>query len=139
VAGLAAGDELSGGSPGPGLSARSIASRALPQAQPGTDSTADLYRNRYGITPGRGGPGGATAQPLANTSPVMVPRAPVKPTVTTALGPLMSNGEGGWSKEGDAYKMKFSKDGKDIELDVTVKENQLVARLGGRALVFDRI
>lgn len=120
------------GSGGGGLTARSIASRAIPQ-QPGMD---DALRSRYGLTGGPGG--GQRGQPLANTTGV-VPRAPAKAPTTTALGPLMSNGEGGWSKAGDIYRMTFGGEGKELSLDVEVKENQLVARLEGRVLVFDRI
>ena len=108
---------------------------AIPQ-QPVADSSADLLRSRYGLT---GGPGaGQRAQPLANATGV-VPRAPAKAPTTTALGPLMSNGEGGWSKAGDVYRVTFGGEGKELALDVQVKENQLVARLDGRVLVFDRI
>jgi hypothetical protein len=123
------------GSGGGGLTARSIASRAIPQQQ-GADSSADLLRSRYGMPGGPGG--GQRAQPLANTTGV-VPRAPAKAPTTTALGPLMSNGEGGWSKAGDVYRVTFGGEGKELALDVQVKENQLVARLDGRVLVFDRI
>lgn len=123
------------GSGGGGLSARSIAARAIPQ-QPATDPSADLLRSRYGLTGGPGG--GQRGQPLANTTGV-VPRAPAKAPTTTALGPLMSNGEGGWSKAGEVYRVTFGGEGKELALDVQVKENQLVARLEGRVLVFDRI
>jgi len=126
------------GSSGNGLSARSIAARAIPQQQ-ATESSADILRSRYGVTGGAGGAGGAQrGQPLANTTGV-VPRAPAKAPTTTALGPLMSNGEGGWAKAGEFYKVTFGGEGKELALDVQVKENQLVARLEGRVLVLDRI
>jgi hypothetical protein len=108
---------------------------AIPQ-QPVADSSADLLRSRYGLTGGPGG--GQRGQPLANATG-MVPRAPAKAPTTTALGPLMSNGEGGWSKAGEVYRVTFGGEGKELALDVQVKENQLVARLEGRVLVFDRI
>jgi hypothetical protein len=132
------GDDGSGGGGG-GLTARSIAARAIPQ-QPAADSSADLLRSRYGLTGGAGGAqrGQPLAAPLANTSGV-IPRAPAKAPTTTALGPLMSNGEGGWAKSGETYRVTFGGEGKELALDVQVKENQMVARLDGRILVFDRI
>ncbi len=51
----------------------------------------------------------------------------------------MSSGEGAWAKAGEAYKMRFGGEGQEIALDVDVKEKQMVARLDGRVLVFDRI
>ena len=138
--GGSAGGGGEGGGGGGGLTARSIAARAIPQ-QPATDSSADLMRSRYGLPPGGGG-GAQRAQPLAaplaNTSGV-IPRQPAKAPTTTALGPLMSNGEGGWSKAGEGYKITFGGEGKELGLDVQVKENQLTAKLDGRVLVFDRI
>lgn len=137
AAGGAGGDGSAG--TGNGLTARSIAARAVPQ-QPAVDPSAELLRSRYGLTGAGGGAGRAQplAAPLANTSGV-IPRAPAKAPNSTALSPLMSSGEGGWSKAGDQYKLTFSNDGKEVGLDVSVKENQLVARLDGRVLVFDRI
>jgi hypothetical protein len=120
----------------PGLSARSIAARAIPQ-QPSGDPSADLLRSRYGVGGGAAG-GVQRGQPLANTSGVIA-RAPAKPATSTALSPLMSNGEGGWAKADDRYRVSFSSEGKELALDVQVKENQLIARLDGRVLVFDRI
>ncbi len=126
------------GSQGGGLTAQGIAARAIPQ--PSADPSADQMRSRYGLT-GTGGAGSRAqplAAPLANTSGVYV-RAPAKAPTTTALGPLMSSGEGAWAKAGEAYKMRFGGEGQEIALDVDVKENQMVARLDGRVLVFDRI
>ena len=139
-AGAAGGGGGEGGAgSGGGLTARSIAARALPQ-QPAADPSSELLRSRYGLT-GTGGAGGRAqplAAPLANTSGV-IPRAPAKAPNSTALSPLMSSGEGGWSKSGDNYRLTISNDGKELGLDVLVKENQLFARLDGRILVFDRM
>lgn len=152
AAGAGAGGEGGGGGggnegaagTGPGLSARSIAARAVPQ-QPAVDPAQEQYRQRYGLPAGgRGGAGAAggrapVAQAMANTSSAVVVRQPPKPSASTALALMMSNGEGGWTKVADAYKVNFSKDGKDLALEVMVKENQLIATVNGRTLVFDRI
>lgn len=151
AAGGAAGE---GGAPaseagtGPGLSARNIAARAVPAA-PANDTYSDAAtRQRYGLSPtGRGGaggrPGGAggapVAQAMANTSSTVVVRQPAKAPASTALALMMSNGEGAWSKNSDTYKVNFSKDGKELSLEVAVKENALVATVNGRTLVFERI
>lgn len=130
---------------GSGLTARSLASRAIPQPQP-TDSTADLYRQRYGTgAGGRGGTGGgggasAGSVPTLATPGAVPVRVAARPPTTTTLGPLMSNGDGSWSKEGeDRYKLTVSGDGKDLVLDVRVRETAMVASMDGRTLVFDRI
>lgn len=131
---------------GPGLSARNIAARAVP-APPPTDTYSDPQnRQRYGLpAAGRGGagrPGGGgapVAQAMANTSSTVVVRQPAKAPASTALALMMSNGEGAWSKNSDNYKVNFSKDGKELSLEVAVKENALIATVNGRTLVFDRI
>lgn len=134
-AAVSTGEEGDGG----GLSARSIAARAIPQ-QPAADPSAELLRSRYGVGGAGGGAqrGQGLAVPLANTGGRMQ-RAPAKPPTSTALGPLMSNGEGGWAKAGEAYKVTFGDEAAGLALDVSVKESQLTARLDGRILVFDRI
>lgn len=148
----AGGGEASRGgrAPGPGLSPRSIAARAIPQPQPqpqqqpGGGMSPEL-RQRYGLTgAGRGGGGGGAsgggATALANTAPVAVVPVKVAPKQTsTALGPMMSTGEGGWAKAGEGYKITVAKDGKEVVLEAVVKENQLIASHEGRTLVFDRI
>lgn len=128
--------------PPAGTSARAIAARAVPQAPPATAPGGGLspeLRQRYGLGGGRGG-ATALAQPLSSgVAPVAVAaKAPPKQT-STALGPLMSTGEGGWAKAGDGYKITVSKDGKEVVLEAVVKENQLIANHEGRTLVFDRI
>lgn len=128
--------------PGPGLSARSIAARAIPQEQRGPQGMDPALAQRYGLNRGGGGGsgGGATALALSNPNAgAVVAKAPPKPSATTALGPLMSTGQGEWSRSGENYRVKVSKDGKDISLDAVVKENQLVLSHEGRTLVFDRI
>ena len=142
----AAGGEASRGSrgPGSGTSPRAIAARAIPQqpaAQPGGGMSPEL-RQRYGLGGGRPGGGGsaAPAQAFANTTPTAAAPVKLAPKQTsTALGPLMSTGEGAWSKVGEGYKITVSKDGKEVVLEAVVKENQLVASHDGRTLVFDRI
>lgn len=131
-----------GSAPGGGLTARGLVARALPPPQPAaTDGgmSADLRQryglgNRGGATPGRAQ---ALAQPLAAT-PVVPVRVVAKPPSTT-LSPLMSTGEGSWTKSGDKYQVKINKDDKEVVLEVEIKENQLVATADGRTLVFDRI
>ncbi|MCC6234088.1 MAG: CvpA family protein [Verrucomicrobiales bacterium] len=142
--GAAGGGEAGGGGGsggGGGLTARSIAARAVPQPSP-QDSQAELLRQRYGVGSG-GGRGGAQAQslaqPLANTTGVMPVRQAPKPPTSTPIGPLMTSGDGSWSKAGEAYQFSVSRDGKEVKLDARVKENQLIATVDGRTLVFDRI
>lgn len=131
---------------GPGTSPRAIAARAVPVPQPAPQAGGGMspeLRARYGLTGGgRGGAGGGApaAQAFANTTPA--PAVPVKVApkqTSTALGPIMSTGEGSWAKAGEGYKITVSKDGKEVVLDAVVKENQLIANHDGRTLVFDRI
>ncbi len=133
-----AGGEAAGG--GSGLTARSIAARAIPQPQP--DSQAELLRQRYGVGPG-GGRGGAgaqpLAQPLANSTGVAAVRQAPKPPASSPIGPLMTSGDGSWSKAGDDYTFTVAREGKEVKLDARVKENQMTAIVDGRTLVFDRI
>lgn len=138
AAGAAGGDGAAAGGGG-GLTARSIAARAVPQPQP--DSQAELLRNRYGVNPtGRGGAQAQPlAQPLAATSGAMPVRQAPKPPASTPISPLMTSGDGAWSKSGDVYSFSVSRDGKEVKLEARVKENQLTATVDGRTLVFDRI
>ncbi len=131
-----------GAGTGPGLTPGSIAARAIPQ-QP---DQGELMRQRYGLSgPGRpGAPGGGagagpTAPTLANTSGVLPVRTASKAPTSTPLGAMMSTGEGTWAKAGDKYRLTFSRDGKEVALEATVKESSLVAVVDGRTLVFDRI
>ncbi|MCC7376940.1 MAG: hypothetical protein IT581_19935 [Verrucomicrobiales bacterium] len=128
--------------PGGGLTARGLAARALPPPQPAaTDGgMSPELRQRYGLS-GRGGGAAGRAQPLAQplaAAPVVQLKVVAKPPSTT-LGPLMSTGEGSWTKSGDKYQIKISKDDKEVVLDVSIKDNQLIATADGRTLVFDRI
>jgi hypothetical protein len=132
------------GAPGEDGASRATVARAIPQAPPATAPGGGMspeLRQRYGLGGGpRGGGATALAQPLSSgVAPVGVaPKAPPKQT-STALGPLMSTGEGGWAKSGEGYKITVSKDGKELVLEAVVKENQLIAKHEGRTLVFDRI
>lgn len=116
-----------------------VVTQPVSQPTPGGGMSPEL-RQRYGLTGGGRGPGGegGGATAFANTGGVVVaPKVAPKQT-TTALGPIMSTGEGAWAKSGDGYKVTVSKDGKELSLQVVVKENQLVASHEGRILVFDR-
>lgn len=118
---------------GGGLTARGLVSRAIPQPQENQGGMSDDLRRRYGL-----GPSGA--RPIAPAAaPVMIPRAPAKPAPTTALEPIMSNGEGRWAKAGDDYTFTFAREGKEITFNVRVRDHLLTARLNGRVLVFNRI
>lgn len=126
---------------GSGMTARSLAARALPQAQP-TESTADLYRDRYGLG-GGGGVGGGVQQrgvPLATTTPRVVPgRPPSRPSSSSVLAPMMSTGDGDWSRDGDNYRVRFSHSGGQLELLATIRDRMMTASVDGRILVFDRL
>lgn len=114
--------------PGGGLTARGLAARALPPPPPaGTDGgmSAEM-RQRYGLS-GRGGGGAAgRAQPLAQplaAAPVVQLKVVAKPPSTT-LSPLMSTGEGSWTKTGDRPQLKIAKDDKEVVMDVSIKDNR---------------
>lgn len=130
----------SGAAPASAFTARGLASRAIPQGSSGMDPA---LAQRYGL--GRGGAGGGAgggsgAVALSNTGGTrVIAKAPAKRQTSTALGPLMSTGEGAWSRNGDEYQIKMSRDGKEVVLDAVVKENQMIASHEGRTLVFDRI
>lgn len=120
--------------PGGGLTARGLAARAIPQPDQAAGMSPELQR-RYGLA----GRPGAAAQPAPEAAPGAVAvRRPAK-APTTTLTPLMSPGEGVWSREGDGYVLKFSKEGAEISLNAQVTEGTLRAEMDGRILVFDRI
>ncbi|MBX3744610.1 MAG: CvpA family protein [Verrucomicrobiae bacterium] len=127
---------------GSGMTARSLAARALPQAQP-TESTADLYRDRYGLGGGGGGGGGGVQQrgvPLATTTPRMAPgRPPSRPSSSSILAPMMTTGDGEWSRAGDDYRIRISQGGNSLDLQATIRDRQMMTSVDGRILVFDRL
>lgn len=130
--------------PGPGISARTLVSRAIPQ-QDSAPAMDPALRQRYGLS-GPGGAGGAGAaapgaRPLSSSTPAIANRpTPPRSSTSTLLAPMMTTKEGAWSKADGAYKMRIPQDGgPELLLDVQVKENQMVASIKGRTLVFDRI
>jgi hypothetical protein len=141
------GGEGSAQGSGGGLTARGLAARAMPQPQEG-QSTADLYRDRYGISgPGGGGSvgggGGAGgppgAVPLANITSVASPRVVARASATTTLGPILNSGDGSWTRDGEVYRVRFSNEGQEINLEARVKDRHLIFTMDGRTLVFNRI
>lgn len=119
--------------PGGGLTARSLAARAIPQQEQTAGMSPEMQR-RYGVAARQGA---AQAPPEAAPTVAAV-RRPAKAPSTT-LTPLMSPGEGVWSREGDGYVLKFSREGAEISLDARVADGALRAEMDGRVLVFDRI
>lgn len=140
-----AGGESAAGSGG-GLTARGLAARAMPQPQEG-QSTADLYRDRYGIAgPGGGGAGGGGvaggppgAVPLSSITSVASPRVVARASATTTLGPILNSGDGQWTRDGDIYRVRFSNEGQEVNLEARVKDRYLIFTMDGRTLVFNRI
>ncbi|MFN0068486.1 MAG: CvpA family protein [Limisphaerales bacterium] len=118
--------------PGGGLTARSLAARAVPQQDQTAGMSPELQR-RYGLA------GRQPAQPAPEAAPTVTAVRVAAKAPATSLTPLMTSGEGAWSREGDGYVLKFSKDGAEISLLATVAEGSLRAEMNGRVLVFDRI
>ncbi len=129
---------------GRGYTPRSLVSRALPQpADPGAGMDPALRARYFPGGTGAAGGGGAAAgaRTLASTTGGYYSGTPVRASTSTVLAPLMTNRAGTWSKSAeDKYRLQFpADDGKEVVLDARVRENQLVATVNGRTLVFDRI
>lgn len=105
--------------PGPGLSARSLTSRIVP------NSPDYQMQQRYGgIYP-------SAPPPETVVAPAAPPSNPV-PNLALA-------GEGAWKKEDDRYTLTAQQDGREQAAAVTVRGDYLVVSFGGLALVFERL
>ncbi len=123
---------------GSGITARSLANRAIPQEDPA--QRYGLSADRYGASAGGSG---AAPQALLNPQAGLAAAARARGAVRTpnpsVLAPLMSTAEGSWSREGRGYKVSITSEAGQAELEVSVKDNRLTASVNGRILVFDRI